>query len=200
MLKSLLYQLSIQVRFIQFKNTNLTVVSAIAIEHQSIRIQIEARSRGLNLYVRGNLQHLPNDNIVYVVTSSGMHTLSGLAIEYLDLSGIANSLNQLLVWANGSDTLFIILPSGASLRISWQILFLQITVELTPQFIGNIKGLLGTFNNNYLDEFILPSGQLAQDVHEFGLACKLMAYDLSNNHWLLGKRKMHVGGPMNASH
>ena len=198
LLKSLHHQLSIQVRLIQFQNTNLTVVSAIAIQHQGIRIQVEARNRGLNLYVRGELQRLPNDNTVYIVTSNGMYTLSGLAIENLDLSSIANSMNKLLVRANGSDTLFITLPSGSSLRISLQISFLQITIELSLQFRSNTKGLVGTFNDNALDEFRLPSGQLAQDVHGFGLACKLVTYDLSNNHWLFAT-KMHVGGLMNAS-
>ena len=154
-------------------------MSAIAIQHQDIRIQIEARSRGLRLYVRGELQRLPNDNTVYIVTSTGMHTLSGLAIENLDLSSIANSTNQLLVRANDSDKLFITLPSGASLRITLQVSFLQLTIELTSQFRNSIKGLAGTFTDSAHDEFTLPNSdhELTSDVHGFGLACK---FDLSS--------------------
>lgn len=149
-------------------------MSAVAIKHQSIRIQVEARTRRLNLYVNGEVQRLANDNTVYVVTNSGMHTLSGLAIENLDLSSIANSMNQLLIRANGSDMLFITLPSGASLRITLQVSFLQITIELTSQFRNNIKGLVGTFNDTAHDDFTLPNSgaRLASDAHEFGLACK----------------------------
>ena len=147
-------------------------MSAIALQYRDIRIQIEARNRGLNLYVRGELQHLPNDNTVYVVTSSAIHTLSGLAIEDLDLSSIAHSMNQLLVRANGSDTLFIMLPTGSSLRIFLQISFMQITIELSSHLRNNIEGLVGTFNDNALDEFKLPSGLQALDGHTFGLACK----------------------------
>ena len=144
----------------------------MALEYHNINIQVETRNRGLNLYVRGELQRLPNDNTVYIVTSSGIHSLSGLAIENLDLSGIAYSTNKLLVRASGSDTLLVTLPSGASLRISLQISYLQITIELSTLFMNHIRGLVGTFNDNVQDDFSLPDDQQTADNHSFGLACE----------------------------
>ena len=180
LLRSLYRQLSIQVRFIQFENTRLTVVSAIAIEHQSINVQVETRNGVLNLYVGGILQHLPTDHIVYIVTRTGVQPLSGLTVANLDLSSISYSMNKLFIRTNGSDTLFITLPSGASLRVSLQVSHLQITVELSTQFMHYTNGLIGTFNGNASDDFLLPSGRQVvnitsisdEDIHNFGLACR----------------------------
>ena len=171
-------------RFVQFENTRLTVVSAIAIRHQGIDIQIEAESGALSLFVGGRFQHLPTDHIVYIVTRSGVQPLSGLTVANLDLSNLSSSNDKLFIRANGTNTLFITLPSGALLRVSLHISFLQITVGLSTRFRSYYynsyytSGLLGTFNGFNTDDFLLPNNTLVvnitseEEVHNFGLACK----------------------------
>lgn len=176
LLKSLHHLLFIQVRFIPFGNTRLTVVSAIAIRHQSINIQVEARNGEMKLYVSGRLQHLPTDHTVYVVTRNGVQSLSGLTVANLDLSSMSYSMNKLFIRVYGSDTLFIIMPSGASIRISLQIYFLYITVELSIQFINYTSGLIGTFNGIASDDFsphtTFGSTISEEEIYYFGLSCE----------------------------
>lgn len=180
LLKSLQHRLFLQVRFIPFENTRLTVVSAIAIRHQNINVQVEARDGVLNLYVDGRSQNLPTSHTVYIVTNNGIQPLSGLTVAKLDLSNKTYSTNKLLIRANDSNTLYITLPSGASLRISLQVSFLHITVELSSQYYYSTSGLLGTFNGNASDDYLSPSGHLLvnvmsiseEEIHTFGLSCE----------------------------
>lgn len=190
LLRSPTYSLYIQVRFVQFENTRLTVASAIAVRHQGIDVQIEVRNGALNLFVGGRLQHLPTDHIVYIVTRAGVQTLSGLTVANLDLSNMSYSNSKLFIRANGSNALFITLPSGASLRVSLQVSFLQIAIGLSTQFRSyysyyylynyrylHTRGLMGTFNGYSYDDFLLPNNSTITsssevNTHRFGLACK----------------------------
>ena len=188
--------LSIQVRFVRFGNTRLTVVSAIAVQHYSINVQVEARDGILNLYVGGIQRPLPTNHYVYLVTDSNLYSLTGLEIANHNFSNITYSNNKLFIRTNGSDTIFIVLPSGASLKISLQRSFLQVTVELSNQFQSYryyynnnyiyhhyISGLIGTFNGNASDDFLLPDGSQVvnttliseEDIYNFALACEYVA-------------------------
>ena len=77
------------------------------------------------------------------------------------------------------------------MKIALQSTFLQIAIELSYQFRSRYsypyytyhytRGLIGTFNGNPSDDFLLPNGSLSvsttsvseEDIHNFGLACKL---------------------------
>ena len=69
-------------------------------------------------------------------------------------------------------------PSGAGVRFCEDKGMLSIVVTTIQRFTNNTRGLLGTFNSNMGDDFMLPDGTVIYpsndtDIHfNFGLKCK----------------------------
>ncbi|KAK7093001.1 hypothetical protein V1264_008666 [Littorina saxatilis] len=65
-----------------------------------------------------------------------------------------------------NDTLVVIFPSGISLSISVAVKLLDIAVSLPNQFKREPKGLLGNFNDNPDDDFMLANGTVLTNLTE----------------------------------
>lgn len=76
------------------------------------------------------------------------------------------------------DKVSIMLSSGAGLEVGIQGPFLSVTVLLPDKFLTHTRGLLGTMNDNPMDDFTLQDGQVlppnasAQQLFQFGANCE----------------------------
>uniref|UniRef100_A0A5F9D5W0 Sushi domain containing 2 n=1 Tax=Oryctolagus cuniculus TaxID=9986 RepID=A0A5F9D5W0_RABIT len=102
--------------------------------------------------------------------------------SWMDLKGMFLSVAT-------SDKASIMLASGAGLEVGVQGPFLSVAVLLPEKFLTHTRGLLGTLNNNPMDDFTLRSGEVlppnpsAQQLFQFGAdwavnnASSLLTYD-----------------------
>ena len=76
------------------------------------------------------------------------------------------------------DRVSIMLASGAGLEVSVQGPFLTVSVLLPEKFLAHTHGLLGTLNNDPIDNFtlrsgrVLPPGTSPQEPFLFGADCE----------------------------
>lgn len=65
-----------------------------------------------------------------------------------------------------------VIETDFGLRVTYDLVY-HVTVTVPGNYRGKTCGLCGNFNDNAADEFHLPDGNLAKDIHSFGAAWKM---------------------------
>ena len=180
--------LVVHARFTQFNDANGTVMSGLAVKQgnsQTVRIEIE--SEGLQVYIGETIYALPeNDTLLWI---NETETFSDAA-AFLSDGGDPNS-TDLINFRSDNGTLILTTPAGASISVSTQLSFLHSSIELSDEFLGDTRGLLGYYNGDTTDDFLLPNGTFLpsnlteKEIYEqFGLLCKwrCISYILTHVH------------------
>ena len=170
--------LNIQARLQKYETTSATVLTAIAIKHRNCTIIQLEMNKEFGTYVlyldddeRSSI--LPEVGELIVITDSDVYF--GDSLSSVDPSNFNN-----VYMLNDNDTFVIVSQSDAILRISKEFTFFYIVLELGEGFINNTEGLLGNFDRDSSNDFLLPNGTILsnnlneeQVYYQFGLKCKL---------------------------
>ena len=167
-------QLNIQARLTQYPSTQATVVTAVVMKNgNSLPVQIEAGTAQLQLFINNAVHALPADRTMLLVTETAVYTESELATATID------STQDRLVIRNDNNSLVLSTSSQVVFSVASQLNFLYTVLQLGPGYGISTEGLLGTFNNNPIDDFQLPDrSSISIDSNEttifndFGVHCK----------------------------
>lgn len=166
-------ELYIHARFTRFNNTNATVMSALAMRQGTSQVvRVEIQSETLELYVTDSLHPIPENNSELWVTDSQVYSSA------FQLGANISDTNMITIRTD-NNTLLLSTPAGASVSVSAQMSFLHSSVGLSETFFNATRGLLGYYNLDPSDDYLLPNGTVLPDglteeqvYYQFGLQCK----------------------------
>ncbi|XP_025082446.1 uncharacterized protein LOC112557056 isoform X3 [Pomacea canaliculata] len=119
--------------------TNATVFTAFGAEENGVRVFVELQNGTDGMIIFG-------DNTEYT-------------IEFLQQENNFLVEAEAFTLKNDNNSLTVTFSSGIGLTISVGFKSLDIAVTMPEEFRGLIKGLLGNFNGNPSDDFLLPNGR-----------------------------------------
>lgn len=166
-------------------NITGTVISAIGVKLGSLpTVQVSAENGQLRLHVGGDRYELSTSDSPLIVGASGVVStdLTG------GLPGGAMETDDEQVSVRMEDPAGIVVSTGqaASISVSLQAGFLGISVSLPEGFVGVTSGLLGNFNGDPDDDFMVRNGDVVmassseREIYtQFGLQCKLSICHMS---------------------
>jgi len=109
--------------------------------------------------------------------------VDGEVFEGFDtLTNVSVNLNGSVAVSRPDNSSFLVtFPSGISVTVTEVLESLSIVFAAPVSFKGYTKGLLGTWNDDPLDDFLRPDGNTlphnatAREIHNsFGQTCKLL--------------------------
>lgn len=169
-------RLNVQIRLSKLTGTSATVITALAIKSYDAQlVQLEINSIGSFVLYVGNNEHLnlPDEGEFLVVTETSSHA-------HNDLSSVDPTHLSNIYLLNINNTM-VISVGGAVFTVGKQLSFMYVGVELGREFLDATEGLLGYYDSEPANDFLLPNGtMLLEEMSEeeiyynFGLQCKLL--------------------------
>ena len=175
MLQSDAPELVIQARLVRYEDTNATVLSAVALKTKSLPvIHVELGPTGdFQIYLDSAEQSAPANQSFIIVTETGVYHADNLT----SFVPVENNSNSVMI-RNDNGSLVLSTASQAHLEINKELSFLYVMLQLGPAFVRQTDGLLGYYNNDPSDDFLLPDGsKIPRDssekevYHNFGIKC-----------------------------
>ena len=162
--------LIVQVRLQAFSrnNTSSVVTSIVVKKGQAMPIQITAENDELKIYIGGVERDLVFGDPPIIVDRSG---------EAIPDQDQVHVVDQVIIMIDNTNAVVISTPEpeAASFKVSFRTQFLEITMTLPWNFMGQVSGLLGVSRGNH---FLNRAGRVLnlideEDIyHRFGLDCK----------------------------
>lgn len=182
LLQSQTNSLSVQVRLalLDSSNTtfNATIISAVVVKQGTAQlVQVEEDGENLRIYINGTAVSFPAEEDVTMIVTEGTTYDS---FNNFVMSEQNSSTMDYISLRYNDDDLIIATSSGASVMVFASSSVLHLAVEISDNFINSTEGLLGNFNGDPSDDYLLPDGSILssnsseRELFEYGKQCELL--------------------------